>query len=91
MNIDIDNILKMQPVVFRWKKSGEPGFGLIAEDVEKLINPLVYYNKKGQVEGIHYEKVGVILIEAIKALKKENDALRKELKDIKEKLAEINK
>ncbi len=51
----------LKPVSFRLKKEFDPtqalGFGLIAEEVEKVDPALVYRNDKGQVESVRYEMV----------------------------------
>ena len=38
------------------------GFGLIAEEVEKVDPALVYRNDKGQVESVRYEMVNAMLL-----------------------------
>ena len=56
----------LKPVSFRLKKEFDPtqalGFGLIAEEVEKVDPALVYRNAKGQVESVRYEMVNAMLL-----------------------------
>jgi Chaperone of endosialidase len=56
----------LKPVSFRLKKEFDPtqalGFGLIAEEVEKVDPALVYHNDKGQVESVRYEMVNAMLL-----------------------------
>jgi hypothetical protein len=56
----------LRPVSFRLKKEYDLtqtlGFGLIAEDVEKVNPDLVYRNNKGQVESVRYEMVNAMLL-----------------------------
>jgi septal ring factor EnvC (AmiA/AmiB activator) len=56
----------LKPVSFRLKKEYDLtqtlGFGLIAEDVEKVNPDLVYRNNKGQVESVRYEMVNAMLL-----------------------------
>jgi trimeric autotransporter adhesin len=56
----------LNPVSFRLKKEFDPtqalGFGLIAEEVEKVDPDLVYRNAKGQVESVRYEMVNAMLL-----------------------------
>jgi DNA repair exonuclease SbcCD ATPase subunit len=53
-------------VSFRLKKEFDPmqplGFGLIAEEVEKVNGDLVYRNTKGQAESVRYEMVNAMLL-----------------------------
>ena len=56
----------LKPVSFRLKKEYDEtqalGFGLIAEEVEKVEPALVYCNNKGQVESVRYEMVNAMLL-----------------------------
>jgi hypothetical protein len=56
----------LKPVSFRLKKEFDPtqalGFGLIAEEVEKVNGDLVYRNDKGQVESVRYEMINAMLL-----------------------------
>jgi hypothetical protein len=56
----------LKPVTFRLKKKFDPtqapGFGLIAEEVEKVDPDLVYRNEKGEVESVRYEMVNAMLL-----------------------------
>ena len=56
----------LNPVSFRLKKEFDPGralgFGLIAEEVEKVDPTLVYRNGKGQVESVRYDMVNAMLL-----------------------------
>lgn len=63
---DSDALYELKPVSFRLKKEFDPtqalGFGLIAEEVEKVNGDLVYRNDKGQVESVRYEMVNAMLL-----------------------------
>jgi len=56
----------LNPVSFRLKKEYDEaqalGFGLIAEEVEKVEPALVYRNQKGQAESVRYEMVNAMLL-----------------------------
>jgi hypothetical protein len=59
-------LYSLKPVSFRLKKEFDAtqalGFGLIAEEVEKVDSALVYRNAKGQVESVRYEMVNAMLL-----------------------------
>ena len=59
-------LFALKPVSFRLKKEYDEaqalGFGLIAEEVEKVNPALVYRNVKGQVESVRYEMVNAMLL-----------------------------
>src|SRR5205814_1431122 len=59
-------LYELKPVSFRLKKQFDPtqalGFGLIAEEAEKVNGDLVYRNDKGQVESVRYDMVNAMLL-----------------------------
>jgi len=72
------NLVKqLAPITFNWKESGKKDFGLGAEDVEKLEPLLVTYNDKGEVEGVKYDRVAVVLINAVKEQQAQIETLQK--------------
>jgi trimeric autotransporter adhesin len=60
------SLYALKPVSFRLKKQFDPsqalGFGLIAEEVEKVDPALVYRNGGGQVESVRYDMVNAMLL-----------------------------
>jgi hypothetical protein len=56
----------LKPVSFRLKKKYDEtqalGFGLIAEEVEKVDAALIYRNNNGQAESVRYEMVNAMLL-----------------------------
>jgi hypothetical protein len=67
----LDTINRLRPVTFRWKDSGQPDIGLVAEEIEKIEPLLVTYNTAGEVEGVKYDRVNVLLVNAIKQQQKQ--------------------
>lgn len=62
----LDLVNRLRPISFAWKSNGKADLGLGAEDVEKVEPLLVTYNEKGEVEGVKYDRVGVVLVNAVK-------------------------
>lgn len=58
-------VTRLSPITFNWKQSGLKDLGLGAEDVEKIEPLLVTYNAKGEVEGVKYDRVAVVLVNAV--------------------------
>ena len=74
------NLVKqLSPITFDWKQSGKKDFGLGAEDVEKIDPLLVNYNDKGEVEGVKYERIGVVLINAVKEQQQQIEQQQKQM------------
>ncbi len=59
-------INRLQPVRFSWKTNLQPDIGLIAEDVAQVEPLLTFKNQNGEIEGVNYSQVSVVLINAIK-------------------------
>ena len=59
-------IYRLKPVSFRYKPEIEPtrppGFGLIAEDVEKINPDLVVRDKEGKPYSVRYDQVNAMLL-----------------------------
>ena len=57
----LESVNRLRPITFDWKTGGcTTGFG--AEDVAAIEPLLVTYNKAGQVEGVKYDRIGVVLL-----------------------------
>jgi hypothetical protein len=56
---------RLRPITFDWKQDGVRDLGFGAEDVEKIDPLLVTYNEKGQVEGVKYDRISAVLVNAL--------------------------
>ncbi len=76
-----DDIHKLRPVVFNYKKNEHKSmcYGLIAEEVQEVMPNIVVKNNEGQVETVKY-------LDLIPMLLNEVQKLRKELNQLKERL-----
>jgi hypothetical protein len=92
-------IYGLKPVSFRYKPEIEPtrpvGFGLIAEDVEKISPALVTRDKEGKPYTVRYDQVNAMLLNeflkehaTVQELKKEVAALNA---TVKERAAQIQR
>jgi hypothetical protein len=57
---------RLHPLTFKWKIDQSLDLGLGAEDVAAVEPLLVTRNAKGEVEGVKYDRLSVVLINAIK-------------------------
>jgi hypothetical protein len=61
------NLLRQfRPVSFSWKDGGQRDLGLVAEEVNDLEPLLVTHNAKGEIEGVKYDRLAAVLINAVK-------------------------
>ena len=74
------NLVKsLKPITFDWKAGGMHDLGLGAEDVAAIEPLLVTYHKDGQVEGVKYDRIGVVLINAVKEQQAQIEAQQKQI------------
>jgi hypothetical protein len=71
-------IYRLRPVSFTYKTDENKNlqYGLIGEEVEKISPELVCYNKEDNIIGVAYHKLIPLMINEMKSMKKELDALR---------------
>jgi endosialidase-like protein len=90
----LDIVKKLRPITFDWRTDGTNDLGLSAEDVEKVAAEFVFYDK-GQLEGVRYEKLGLVLINAVKEQQAQIDQQQEQLKQqrslIEQQAVRINK
>ncbi|GIV26827.1 MAG: hypothetical protein KatS3mg027_0641 [Bacteroidia bacterium] len=99
----LNDVLKLQPVYYKWRKDEFPDMhfnekqqiGLIAQDVEKIFPELISTNDKGY-KSIDYGKFAPILIQAIKEqqlliteLQQKNKILESKIKELENLKEEI--
>jgi hypothetical protein len=82
-------IQQLRPVTFAWKEGHQPDLGLIAEEVAAVEPLLSTRNDKGEIEGVRYDRLNVVLINAIKQQQEQietlvtaNAALNKRLRSV---------
>jgi hypothetical protein len=65
--------------------------GLVAEEVAAVEPLLTTTNRKGEIEGVKYDRVGVVLINAIKEQQEEIESQRKEIVDLRSRVDALRK
>jgi hypothetical protein len=81
-------ILELQPVSFRYKKeldpSGQPQFGLVAEQVAKVSSDLVTMDDHGRPFSVRYEEVNAMLLNEFLKEHRRMEALEAMVSELKE-------
>jgi hypothetical protein len=65
-NRGLNLINRLHPITFKWKSDQSLDLGLGAEDVAKVEPLLVTKNEMGQVEGVKYDRLSAVFINAFK-------------------------
>lgn len=62
----LDLIRRLRPASFAWKEGNGADLGLVAEDVASVEPLLTTQNARGEIEGVKYDRIGVVLVNAVK-------------------------
>lgn len=76
----LKEVMQMRPVVYNWiQRPQQRKVGLIAQEVQQVIPEVVTGDPAKDILGMNYAELVPVLINAIKELKGEVDALKREL------------
>lgn len=62
----LDIVHRLRPISYTWKDHPERDLGLAAEEVAAVEPRLVTHNAKGEIEGVKYDRLTAVLVNAIK-------------------------
>lgn len=79
----LELVRRLRPVSFDWREGGRRDMGLIAEEVADVEPLLATYNDKGEVQGVKYDRVGVVLVNAVNEQQTQIEAQQKQLDEQK--------
>ena len=57
---------RLRPISFDWKDGGMKDIGFGAEDIARIDPRFVTYNDKGEVEGVKYDRLTTVFVNALK-------------------------
>jgi hypothetical protein len=91
----LDRVAQLQPVHFYWRSEefkdrhfgSRQSFGLIAQEVEKVLPELVVEDEQGY-KAVNYSKLPLLTLQAVKELKAENDNLKQQINEQQQELTE---
>ncbi len=72
---------RLRPITFNWIDGQPRDLGLGAEDVAAIEPLLVTYNEKGEVEGVKYDRIGVVLVNVVKEQQSQIEALKTQIEE----------
>jgi hypothetical protein len=76
----MDVVSRLRPIAFTWKDGGAQDLGLGAEEVAQVEPLLVTRNDKGEIEGVKYDHLSVVFINALMELQAQIRAQQLELR-----------
>ena len=81
--LDVYGDLGLRAVRYKLKDSGKEEVGLIAEEVDELVEELVGYDEEGKPLMVKYEKLSVYLLEVVKQQRKELVAMKRQIEQLR--------
>ncbi|HJZ80043.1 MAG TPA: hypothetical protein VKD91_06850, partial [Pyrinomonadaceae bacterium] len=75
---------RLHPITFKWKADQSLDLGLGAEDVAVVEPLLVTHNENGEVEGVKYDRITVVLLNAVKEQQTQIEKQQAEIKQLKQ-------
>ena len=84
-----DIMSRLRPIAFAWKQGGMRDVGLAAEDVEPVEPLLTLRNDKGEIEGVKYNQLSGVFVNAIRDLQAQIERQQEEIKQQRESLAAL--
>jgi hypothetical protein len=92
----LNKLAQLRPVHYYWRSAEFPlkhfgttqGYGLVAQEVEQVLPELVSEDAEGYKQ-VDYSKLPLLLLQAVKELKAENDQMKPQQQLIKQQQLEI--
>jgi len=91
LDVGLGTVGKLHPVLFNWKKTGQPDLGFIAEEVADVSPVLATYNEQGAPEGVKYMNMTAVLVKAAQEQQQMISDLKKSLSEKDEEIQSLKK
>ncbi|MFN2577511.1 MAG: tail fiber domain-containing protein, partial [Pyrinomonadaceae bacterium] len=75
----LDIVRRLRPISFNWKEGGQRDIGLGAEDVAKVAPSFTFTDSNGEITGVRYERLDILLINAVKEQQQQLEHQRHEI------------
>ena len=82
LQLGLDEVLALQPVGYRWTRAGHADIGFVAEAVAQIDERLIQRNDEGEVEGVRYDRLNALLVNAVHELTEQNQSLRERFNNL---------
>jgi len=87
----LDVVEKLKPIAFTRKHNGAHEVGFGAEDIAAVEPRLTYNDDDGKIEGVHYQLLTTVLVNAVKQQQNEIKQQRTLIEDLQARLARLEK
>lgn len=87
----LDVVRRLRPVSFVWKENGQRDLGLVAEEVNQVEPLLALHNAAGEIEGVRYNRLSVVLVNAVQEQQQQLQAKEARIAALEARLAELER
>jgi len=77
----LDLLKQLRPISFNWKDGGQRDIGFGAEDVAVVEPLLVTHNQQGEIQGVKYDRITAVLVNAVKEQQKQIEQQQVEIRE----------
>ncbi len=84
-------VQRLRPISFTWKQSGVRDIGFGAEEVAKVEPLFTFTNANGEIEGVKYDRISVLLVNAIKEQQQQIENYQRQFAEQKARIAQHEK
>jgi hypothetical protein len=82
---------RLRPITFDWKQGGMHDLGFGAEDIAAVEPLLVTRDDKGKVEGVKYDRITAVLVNAVKEQQEQIKRQQSEIESLKTLVCQRNR
>lgn len=82
---------RLRPITFDWKQGGMHDLGFGAEDIAAIEPLLVTRNDKGEVEGVKYDRITAVLVNAVKEQQEQINQQQQQIVGLKKLVCQRNR
>jgi hypothetical protein len=82
----LDVVKRLRPITFNWKDGGLEDLGFGAEEVFQIEPRLTVFNRKGEIEGVKYNQLTTVLVNAVNEQQAQIEAQQQHIKQQSEEI-----
>ena len=90
LDLGLETVAQLRPVTFDWTGTGEYDLGFVAEEVAAVTPLLTTQNTAGQIEGVKYDRITAVLVNAVQEQQQQIKDLQQQNADLQARLANLD-
>jgi hypothetical protein len=90
LDLGLETVAQLRPVAFDWVGTGEHDLGFVAEEVAEVTPLLTTQNTAGQIEGVKYDRITAVLVNAVQEQQQQIKDLQQQNADLQARLTNLD-